>query len=290
MGYKVDNAIILAAGTASRFAPISYEIPKALIKVKGEVLIERQIKQLQQAGVWEIIVVVGYKKEQFYYLQNKFGVKIIENNDYLIRNNNASIYVVKEYLHNTYICSSDNYFVENPFESEVEDTYYATVYAHGETNEWCIDENDEGYIIDIQIGGKDAWYMLGHVFWNKEFSRKFVDILEREYYLKETENLLWESILKKHLPELKMKVRKYPDDVIFEFDTLDELRQFDMRYIQDTQSQILKSIAKELDCAENNIVNVNSYRDSNNEVAGFYFKVASYSYEYNYKNKRIRRV
>ena len=44
---KVDNAIILAAGTASRFAPLSYEIPKGLIEVKGEVLIERQIKQLK---------------------------------------------------------------------------------------------------------------------------------------------------------------------------------------------------------------------------------------------------
>ena len=35
---KVDNAIILAAGTASRFAPLSYEIPKGLVEVKGEVL------------------------------------------------------------------------------------------------------------------------------------------------------------------------------------------------------------------------------------------------------------
>ena len=45
MAYKVDNAIIMAAGTASRFAPLSFEKPKALIEVRGEVLIERQIKQ-----------------------------------------------------------------------------------------------------------------------------------------------------------------------------------------------------------------------------------------------------
>ena len=36
---KVDNAVILAAGAASRFAPLSYERHKALIEVKGEVLI-----------------------------------------------------------------------------------------------------------------------------------------------------------------------------------------------------------------------------------------------------------
>lgn len=41
---KVDNAIIMAAGTSSRFAPLSFERPKALIEVRGEILIERQIR------------------------------------------------------------------------------------------------------------------------------------------------------------------------------------------------------------------------------------------------------
>jgi CTP:phosphocholine cytidylyltransferase-like protein len=59
MGYKVDNAVIMAAGTSSRFAPLSYERPKALIEVRGEVLIERQIKQLREAGIDDIIVVIA---------------------------------------------------------------------------------------------------------------------------------------------------------------------------------------------------------------------------------------
>ena len=49
--YRVDNAVIMAAGMSSRFAPLSYEKPKALLKVKGEVLIEREIRQLQAAGI-----------------------------------------------------------------------------------------------------------------------------------------------------------------------------------------------------------------------------------------------
>ena len=94
---KVDNAIIMAAGTSSRFAPLSYERPKALIEVKGEILIERQIRQLKEAGINEIIIVTGYKSEQFNYLEKKFGVKLIYNPYYLTRNNNSSIYVVKDY-------------------------------------------------------------------------------------------------------------------------------------------------------------------------------------------------
>lgn len=290
MGYKVDNAIIMAAGTSSRFAPLSFEKPKALIEVRGEILIERQIKQLQEAGIPEIIVVVGYGKEQFLYLKDKFHVAIVENNDYLTRNNNASIFAAKDHLRNTYICSSDNYFEKNPFEREVDDSYYAGVYADSETNEWCMTEDSEGYIDSVQIGGSDAWYMLGHAFWNEEFSRKFVEILENVYDLPETINALWESIFMAHLAELKMKIRKYPKNMIFEFDTLDELRAFDSAYINDTRSSILKSIAKELQCTESEITEVYAYKDSNNAAAGFHFKVKGLKYEYNYENQKMRRI
>lgn len=290
MSYKVDNAIIMAAGTSSRFAPLSYERPKALIEVKGEVLIERQIKQLREAGIEQIIIVVGYMKEQFEYLAEKFGVILIENNDYLTRNNNASIFVAKDYLRNTYICSSDNYFSQNPFESEVDEAYYAAVYAKGETKEWCMTEDENGYIDSVTVGGSDAWYMLGHAFWTEEFSRKFVEILDKIYDLPETANLLWESIYMQHLDTLKMKIRKYADDVIFEFDTLDELRIFDNTYISDTRSDILKSIALQLDCTEADITEVISYKTGDNAAAGMRFNVFDKRYEYTYQNSVLKEI
>ena len=52
--HKIDTAIILAAGISSRFVPVCFETPKALLKVKGEVLIERQIKQLIEKGIKQI--------------------------------------------------------------------------------------------------------------------------------------------------------------------------------------------------------------------------------------------
>jgi len=290
MGYRVDNAVIMAAGTASRFAPLSYERPKALIEVKGEVLIERQIRQLQEAGVPQIIVVVGYMKEQFLYLQDKFGVQIVENNDYLSRNNNGSIYAVKDWLKNTYVCSSDNYFSENPFEAEVDDAYYSVVYARGETKEWCVTEGADGYIDGVQIGGRDAWIMLGHTFWNEAFSQRFVRILEEIYSLPETKNMLWESIYMQHLDTLKMKMRKYTDDIIFEFDTLDELRLFDESYVCDTRSEILAGIAEQLGCAQQDIVEVNSFKTADNAAAGMRCKVKGIAYEYRYDTAQLRRM
>ena len=75
---KVDNAIIMAAGTSSRFVPLSYEKPKALLEVKGEILIERQIRQLMEAKIPEIYIVIGYKAEQLSYIQKKFGVTNVD--------------------------------------------------------------------------------------------------------------------------------------------------------------------------------------------------------------------
>lgn len=287
--HTVDNAVLMAAGTASRFAPLSYEKPKALITVRGEVLIERQIRQLQEAGVPEIYVVTGYKGEMFDYLEEKFGVHIVHNPDYLKRNNNGSIYAVRNILKNTYICSIDNYFTENPFEREVSDCYYAGVYANGPTKEWCMDCDEDGTIRNVTIGGENAWYMLGHAFWDEAFSKKFVEILEREYDQPETVNLLWEGIYMKHLNEFSMKMRKYEDDVIFEFDTLDELREFDPTYVTDTRSAILKKLASELGRPEQDITAVTAYKDDSNEAAGFTFLCGGVEYRYAYGDQTLRR-
>ena len=219
--YTVDNAVIMAAGTSSRFAPLSYEKPKGLIDVKGEVLIERQIRQLKEAGINNIILVVGYKKEEFEYLHKKFGVKLIENPFFATKNNNASIYAVRDYLNNTYICSSDNYFSVNPFEKEVECSYYSALYSKGKTSEWCLEEDKNGYITDVKIGGYNSWYMIGHAFWDEKFSKKFIEILDKVYYKPETANKFWENIYIEHINELKMKIRHYTDNTIFEFDSLD---------------------------------------------------------------------
>ena len=178
--YKVENAVILAAGLSSRFAPISYEKPKGLLKVRGEILIERQIRQLQDAGISNITVVVGYKKEYFFYLESKFGVSIVVNNEYASKNNHASLMCVKERLGNTYICSSDDYLLNNPFEAYVWKAFYSAQYAEGATKEWCIQTGAMDRITNVTIGGSDAWYMLGHVYFDKAFSLAFKQILETE--------------------------------------------------------------------------------------------------------------
>lgn len=225
--YRVDNAIIMAAGKSTRFSPFSLYKPKALAQVKGELLIERQIQQLQAVGIPDIYVVVGYKKEQFLYLAEKFGVHIVENDDYDRYNNTATLMCVRQYLANSYICSSDNYFTKNPFEPYVYRPYYAAVYADGETAEWCLAYDAQERITAVTIGGRDSWYMLGHAYFDKAFSRTFLQILQNAYKDITVREHLWEDLYRQHLDELVLYIRKYPADVIYEFDSLAELAAFD---------------------------------------------------------------
>lgn len=287
---KVDNAIIMAAGTSSRFSPLSYERHKALTEVKGEVLIERQIRQLREAGIQAVYIVTGYKAEQFDYLTEKFGVTLIHNPEYLTRNNNSTIWAVKDILGNSYICSADNYFSINPFESEVDEAYYAAVYADGPTAEWCMQEDEAGHISSVVIGGENAWYMLGHAFWSRDFSARFLSILEDEYEREETRDKLWEKILMAHLDVLKMRIRKYGPGAIYEFDTLDELREFDTSYVTDTRSTLVKKVAAELGVGEEQIVRLSPLKSDTTAADGFSFDCGGQRYRYLYQKGTLESV
>ena len=251
--YRVKNAVIMAAGMSTRFAPLSYEKPKALLRVKGELLIEREIRQLQEAGIRDITLVVGYMKEKMFYLAEKFGVDIVVNPDYYRYNNTSTLMLVADRLENTYICSSDDYFAENPFESFVYRAYYAAVYAEGETEEYCLKCNRRGRITGVTVGGHDAWCMLGHVYFDRAFSSKFVQILRAEYNQQVTREHLWEDLYIRYIGELEMYIHRYDAEKIKEFDSLDELRAFDDKYVGDSGSAIFRNICGVLGCTENEI-------------------------------------
>ena len=277
---KKRNAIIMAAGTSSRFVPLSAECPKGLVEVKGEVLIERQIRQLIEAGITDISLVVGYKADMFDYLRGKYGVKIVLNEDFARYNNTSSLIRVIDKLNNTFVCSSDNYFPENVFLKDSEDSYYSTLYAEGDTNEYCVTTNADDYITDVRVGGRDAWYMVGHVFFNQEFSEAFRRIMIEEYKKDTTKQGYWEDLYIRYIAQLpKMKINRYKKGEIQEFDSLDELRMFDSSYIENTRSSVIKSICKTLEIQESSVHGFKNIKHNGNYLH-FQFKVGDITYEY----------
>lgn len=100
---KVFNAVILAAGQGIRMIPINNSVPKALLDVNGEILIERIIEQLIESNINDITIVVGFMEDQFHYLIDKYGVKLVSNAEYKEKNNLHSLNLVRNLINNTYI-------------------------------------------------------------------------------------------------------------------------------------------------------------------------------------------
>lgn len=112
---KPRNAVILAAGFGMRMVPINMSTPKALLEVNGERLVDRIVSQLHEAGISDITVVVGFMKESFEYLIDEYGVELVYNDEYAVKNNISSLSLVLDKLDNSYIIPCDIWCDSNPF-------------------------------------------------------------------------------------------------------------------------------------------------------------------------------
>jgi glucose-1-phosphate thymidylyltransferase len=70
------QAVILAAGEGKRVRPLTRSRPKALIPVANRPIIEYVIDALLKNGIRDIIVVVGYRKEQVIRFLNQLEVPV----------------------------------------------------------------------------------------------------------------------------------------------------------------------------------------------------------------------
>lgn len=269
--YKVRRAVIFAAGFGSRFVPLTFDTPKGLLKVKGIPMIERQIIQLREVGISDISIVVGYLKEKFEYLIDKYRVKLIFNPEYASKNNLATLWHTRHlfYGSNTYLLSSDNWIRQNIFHQYEPGSWYSCVFSSQKTKEWCLDINKKGYIRDISIGGEDSYYMYGPAYLDKSFSEFFLPLVEKYYESAGTENYYWESILidiyKKRVPFSDMQngadscllyANRQPPDQIYEFENLEELREFDPYYRERSDNLAMELIAKVFKIKEDEITDI----------------------------------
>ena len=253
------NAIILAAGKSSRFAPFTYEKPKGLFRVKGEILIERQIEQLREAGVEEIVIVVGYMKEKFFYLEQKYpGLRLIVNNEFGKKGNLYTLFKAREYLNNSFICCADHYFLSNPFTYENPDnhSWRACTYETGKFREFAVTVSDAGVITETAIGGSDSLAQVGCAYVNEKYSKKFVQLMEAEINDFGVASMFWEEFYGKHIHQLTFYCREFAPGTILEFESVDDLRSFDSEFLLNVDSEIIENITTTLHCTPNDISNI----------------------------------
>lgn len=95
------KAVILAAGVGSRLRPLTDKLPKCLVGVEGQSILERQIRSFLEAGIEQITVVSGYMGDKVASMVQERGfrdVRVVHNADYARTNNMYSLYLVRDHL------------------------------------------------------------------------------------------------------------------------------------------------------------------------------------------------
>ncbi len=99
---SVRRAVILAAGRGSRLQPLTAKVPKCLVEIGGESLLERALRALASLGVAEAVIVIGYKGEV---VRDRIGSRFagvdifyVEAPDYETTNNIRSLWDARDYL------------------------------------------------------------------------------------------------------------------------------------------------------------------------------------------------
>ncbi|MEE8419212.1 MAG: nucleotidyltransferase family protein, partial [Dehalococcoidales bacterium] len=75
----MKQAVILAAGEGQRLRPFTVTRPKTMLSIADKPILQYVIEALAQNGIQDIIIVVGYRREQIFdYMGNgeRFGVDI----------------------------------------------------------------------------------------------------------------------------------------------------------------------------------------------------------------------
>lgn len=266
------NAIILAAGFGMRMIPINTEVPKGLLEIHGEPLIERIIKQLHEAGIHKIYIVVGFMKEQYEYLMDTYGVELIVNTEYTLKNNLYSLKSALKYVSNSYIIPCDIWCKNNPFN-------------HYELYSWYMVSDSMTYGSTVRINRKMELVSISDaVKGNKMTGISYLCNKEAAYVCKRihflasdsrNDNIFWEDALYQG-DKMIVYAKVIHHSEIAEINTYEQLRELDSNSNQ-LKSETIDIAAKVLNTTSDKITDISVLKKGMTNRS-FLFKCRSQKY------------
>ncbi len=110
---RVDTAVILAAGMGRRLGALAGDLPKGLVPLGGEALVERSLRALRARGVGRIVLVAGYRAEAYYQLARAWReVEVIENKEFATTESMASLACALEVVDGDFLLLESDLFYE----------------------------------------------------------------------------------------------------------------------------------------------------------------------------------
>lgn len=230
--FHVKRAIIMAAGKGERLRPLTDSVPKPLIPVHGVPMIETILKALSQNGIQEVHIVVGYLKEAFLPLKEKYPfIDLIENPYYRDCNNISSLYVARQYLDDVVILDGDQ-IIRNPavLSPDFDRSGYQAVWTGEETREWLLTVSDGIITSCSRTGGIRGWQLYSVSRWSREDGARLRRDLE-DAFESGNRQIYWDDIALFVRPEhYRLGIFPMDREDVCEIDSLQELRAIDSDY------------------------------------------------------------
>lgn len=221
------RAILMAAGMGTRLRPLTENTPKSLIEVNGMSLLERQIMNLKEIGIDEIIVLTGYLHEKFDDLVEKYKLIKVVNDKYDIYNNIYTMYLVREYLEDAFVIDADNYITRNFLpKSKPEKSVYYSAYKENIIGEWILKHDESGKIFGVDIGkegDKPTYIMSGASFWTAKDAGLICKKVQEAVEIHNNMDIYWDNIVVDNLCDIDVYIEKIGSNDIFEIDTIADL-------------------------------------------------------------------
>lgn len=245
------NAIILAAGFGMRMVPINHETPKAFVEVKGELLIERLIKQLHDVGIYDIKIVVGFMKESFEYLIDEFGVELIVNTEYSSKNNLHSLALTSAAISNTYIVPCDIWCRENPFRNTELYSWYMVTGAADSSSGVRVNRKSELVRTDSGSFGNT---MIGIAYLSGNEAAQIKNRINSMAGNSDYDRDFWEAALFDG-NRMIVRARTVNSSAIVEINTYEQLRELDSNSSQ-LKTASIDVICEAFKCTSEDISNI----------------------------------
>lgn len=229
--YRVQRAILMAAGFGSRMVPITLNTPKPLVRVKGVRIIDTLLDALLAADITEIYVVRGYLAEQFDQLLYKYPmIKFVENPRYNEANNIVSVLCCGDKIRNSYIMEAD-LFMRNP--KLIQKYQYSSNYLAipvERTDDHCMFV-ENGVIKGGSVGGVNCHQTVGISYWTDSDGARLVGHIQEVCESPGGKEQFWGSVpLRYHAKDYVVGVRECTMDDIIEIDSFKELKALDPVY------------------------------------------------------------
>lgn len=218
------RAIILAAGGGIRMVPINKEIPKALIEIHNETMIERIINQLHDVGIYEIYIIVGFMKEKLEFLIDEYNVKLIVNTEYSSRENLYSLLLALNHIDNAYIIPCDIWSKTNPFNKTELFSWYMVTEAEDYKSDIRINRNMDLVFTKKRQGNKKTGIAYLTYEDAKNVKRNLKALINEDYG---NEKFWEEALLDKKRNKYVIKGRLVDSDNIVGINTYEQLRSID---------------------------------------------------------------